>query len=557
MYPERRVAWLGLALVGWVCVAGTSRADPPAVDEPIQIAPDEKTAPWEAKPGGSPSASEEQTCPGDFDWKSVPPVRLPARTGNFSIPSTGSGYYSLLDVALGNYREKPPRFPYAPFALMQPPFYDADFRYLDDPKNTQHDLFDPLHRVHLGNDFLFGTGGETRVRYMHELDSRLSGKDNDYELFRTRVFGDLWRQDQFRVYVEFISAQSIDPGLPPLAIDRNYADFLNLFVDLKIANIDDKPIYVRGGRQQVLFGSQRSITSSDWANTRGPYFDGLRVFRRGEKFDADVFWLQPVKIDVTKVDSHDNNQNFAGAWFTYRPEKGASVDLYYLLLDNTNQVTTAVGAAAFPLKTAPYNVHTLGTRYTGDKNNFLWDVEAMLQFGQRGDSDTLAGASTVGGGYHFKDVPMNPTFWVYYDYASGDRSPNANDYNTFNQLFPLGHYYFGFLDIVGRQNIHDLNLHAYLYPAKWIAFSAQFHHLRLDSARDALYNAGGAPIRISPTGTAGKDVGNELDLLVNFHLGPHSDVLAGWSKLWAGDFIGNTGSGRDPELFYLMYNFRW
>jgi hypothetical protein len=199
----------------------------------------------------------------------------------------------------------------------------------------------------------------------------------------------------------------------------------------------------------------------------------------------------------------------------------------------------------------------LGTRYTGDKNNFLWDVEAMLQFGQRGDSDTLAGASTVGGGYNFKDVSMNPTLWVYYDYASGDRSPNANDDNTFNQLFSLGHYYFGFLDTVGRQNIHDLNLHSYLYPAKWITFNAQFHHLRLDSARDALYNAGGVPTRISPTGTAGKDVGNELDLLVNFHLGPHSDVLAGWSKLWAGDFIRNTGSGRDPELFYLMYNFRW
>jgi hypothetical protein len=65
------------------------------------------------------------------------------------------------------------------------------------------------------------------------------------------------------------------------------------------------------------------------------------------------------------------------------------------------------------------------------------------------------------------------------------------------------------------------------------------------------------PIRISPTGAAGKDVGNELDLLLNFHLGPHSDVLVGWSKLWAGNFLRNTGSGRDPELLYLMYNFRW
>ncbi len=344
--------------------------------------------------------------------------------------------------------------------------------------------------------------------------------------------------------------------MPPLPIDRNYADFLNLFVDVKVADIDGKPAYVRIGRQEVLLGSQRLVSSPDWATTRRS-FDGVRAFRQGDKFDVDLFYLAPVKVARDKLDSHDNNQNFAGGWLTYRPEKGTFIDLYYLFLDNTNKATSSVGAAAFPLTTAPFNVHTFGTRYTGDKNNFLWDVEAMLQFGDRGASDTLAGAATAGGGYHFKCAPMNPTFWLYYDYASGDRSPNTNDYNTFNQLFPFGHYYLGFLDLVGRQNIHDLNLHIYLYPTKWITFNAQYHHLRLDSANDALYSAGGVPLRIDPTGAAGKDVGNELDMTVNFHLGPHSDVLLGWSKLWAGGLIRNTGSGRDPELWYVMYNVRW
>jgi hypothetical protein len=181
----------------------------------------------------------------------------------------------------------------------------------------------------------------------------------------------------------------------------------------------------------------------------------------------------------------------------------------------------------------------------------------MLQLGERGDQDILAGACVVGGGWHFAALPMNPTVWVYYDYASGDRSHGAGDFNTFNQLFPFGHYYFGFLDLIGRQNIQDLNAHLYLYPAKWITFIAQVHHFRLDSASDALYNPAGVPLRIDPSGTSSRDVGNELDLRANFHVGPHADVLVGWSKLWAGDFIRNTGSGRDPELLYLMYNLRW
>ncbi len=303
------------AVVLWALCASLSGGQPPEPAKPPEI-----VAGSIADLGEAIAAEQEPMLTGipwpwAFDWKKVPPVRLAARPSNFPIPPTGPGYYSLLDVALGNFREKPPRFPYAPFALMQPPFYDADFRYLDDPKNTQHDLFDPLHRIHVGDNFLFSTGGEARLRYMRELDSRLSGKDNDYELFRTRVFGDLWYKDRLRLYVEFISAQIFNEELPPLAID------------------------------------------------------GVRVFRQGEKFDVDVFWLQPIKIDATKLDSHDNNQNVAGAWFTYRPEKGTSVDLYYLFLDNANQVTTAVGPAAFALTTAPFNVHTLGTRCTGDINN--------------------------------------------------------------------------------------------------------------------------------------------------------------------------------------------
>ena len=552
------------SLVAWACAASPSWADPPVLGFEPRVAP----ALAEGKPAlvtasvadDAKSAAPEAACSdggcGCFDWSKVPPVRIIPRTGNFAIPPSGCGYYSLHDVLFGEYREKPPRFPYPPFAIMQPSFYEADFRYLDDPKNTQDDLFDPLHRIHLGDNFLFNTGGQASIRYMHELDSRLSGKDNDYELFRTRVYGDMWYKDRLRVYGEFITAQSFDQDLRPLAIDRNYADILNLFVDLKIADFESYPVYVRTGRQEMLLGSQRLISALDWANTRRT-FDGVRVFRQGEKFDVDLFYLSPVKVEVTKLDSHDNNQNFAGAWFTYRPEKGTFIDAYYLFLDNTNKTTAKVGKAEFPLALAPFNVHTFGTRYTGDKNNFLWDVEAMLQFGERGDQDTLAGACTVGGGYHFKCAPLNPTVWIYYDYASGDRTPNANDYNTFNQLFPFGHYYFGFMDFVGRQNIQDLNAHLYLYPAKWITFNAQYHHFRLDSANDALYSAGGVPLRISPTGTARKDVGNELDLLMNFHLGAHSDVLVGWSKLWAGDFVRNTGSGRDPELFYLMYNVRW
>jgi hypothetical protein len=71
------------------------------------------------------------------------------------------------------------------------------------------------------------------------------------------------------------------------------------------------------------------------------------------------------------------------------------------------------------------------------------------------------------------------------------------------------------------------------------------------------YNAAGRPTRRDATGAAGRYVGTEIDFLANFHLTAHQDVLVGYSKLYSGSFIRNTGADVSPELFYLMYNFRW
>ena len=48
-----------------------------------------------------------------------------------------------------------------------------------------------------------------------------------------------------------------------------------------------------------------------------------------------------------------------------------------------------------------------------------------------------------------KQVWGNPTFWAYYDYASGDSDPTDGRSHTFNDLYPFGHYYLGWIDQVG------------------------------------------------------------------------------------------------------------
>ncbi len=523
----------------------------PAPAPPLVPVPADPALPAVGEKTDAPKPAE---CPNP--WAKIPPVRIFPRPGNFAVPPSGPGFYSLTDVVNGECREKPPKFPYPPIGPYAASFFDADFRYLEDPKNTQHDLFDPLHRIHLGDCWLFNTGGEFRDREMVENNSRLSGRDNTYNLQRVRTYADLWYGDAFRIFGEFIYAGTSRQNLTPLGIDRNFGDIQNLFVDVKLADIDDHGAYLRVGRQEMLLGSQRLISPLDWANTRRT-FQGVSAFREGEKFDLTAFWVQPVIPNASRLDSVDDKQNFAGIWATYRPQKGTFFDLYYLWLNNPNNVTQLGDPRS------PTTVNTLGTRYAGNNCDFLFDGEAMLQLGDVQTRNLVAGAATAGLGYNFSKLPLNPTIWAYYDWASGTNNPGTGTNHTFNQLFPFGHYYFGFIDDVGRQNLQDLNAHLYLYPAKWITLNAQFHHFTLDSATDALYNAGGAAIRRDATGRAGTNVGDELDLVANFHLGAHSDILIGYSVLFPGSFIQQTvtpataGSGRNQELFYVQYSFRW
>ena len=504
-------------------------------------------------PGGS-GASALSACPDDdVDWKKIPRVRSFPRLGFFPVPPTGPGYYSLLDHLNGDERTGPPKYPYPRVGPTQPSFFDLDnFAYLDDPKNTEYDLFDGLKRIRC-DDWLFVTGGDVRGRYENRWNDRLGQRDNVYGLGRIRTYGDWWYRDEFRLYVEGIFAASAWHDLPPLPIDQNRADFLNLFVDLKLGEWDGAPTYIRVGRQELLFGSQRLISPLDWANTRRT-FQGVRAFRTTEELDVDLFWVQPVAIDPARLDSVDNNQNFAGAWVTFRPEKGRAIDAYYLMLDNTNRVVQQ------GVNRGNFTRHTLGGRYSGDEDGFLWDLEAAVQLGRQRGQDVVAGFATAGAGYHWEELEWSPTVWAYYDFASGDNQPNTGTVTTFNQLFAFGHYYLGWIDQVGRQNIHDLNFHLYAYPTKWLTTWVQFHCFWLASRRDALYNAAGVAVRRDPTGRAGSHVGEEFDMVLNFHLTTHADLFTGYSYLWGGEFLRNTSGPKaavDAGFYFLQMSYKW
>lgn len=558
-FAELKVHWVkssqqwlfkvGLCCLGMTCLAFQVQAQTQAPAP----APANTNPPAAATTAAAPAGTSAPS--GDYDRSKVPPVTAASRLGSFMLPPTGPGYYSLWDLITGNKREKPPVAPYAPFALLTTPAYDIDFRYLD-TAGYEKDFFDPVKRMDLGNDWLLSFGGNFWYRYTHETDSRLNaaGTNNDFHMLRTRFHADLWYKDKVRLFAEGIDARAFGSELPPLVTDRNHADILNLFTDIKVASVNNGPVYVRVGRQELLYGSQRLVSTLDWVNTRRT-FQGVKAFWRTPGWDVDAFWMRPMVIEKGNVDNWDTQQNFYGLWATHRPKPGHLIDLYFLSLDNNRNLSPSNVLAGNILQ-GNSNLHTLGGRFVGNIDNFLYELEGMYQFGQRSNLDVSAFAVASGVGYRLP-LPMNPQAWIRYDFASGDSKSNDGRSNTFNQLFPFGHYYMGFLDRVGRQNIHDINAQFTLHPMPWVTFISQYHRFYLANNTDYLYNAAGLATMRDPTGQSGSHVGDEIDFRANFHVSRHQDVLVGYSKLFSGNYLEKQRPGISADLFYVQYNIRF
>jgi hypothetical protein len=340
--------------------------------------------------------------------------------------------------------------------------------------------------------------------------------------------------DSLRFYVEGIVADVTDDNhtYQPRPIDRNFGDFLNLFTEVKL--LDE--VGVRVGRQELLFGAERLISPLDWANTRRT-FDGARFMLSGDEWTSDLFYTYFVPVIPNRLDKPDYDQAFYGAYNTYTGIESLLVETYYIGYDNQN--------------TGPNNdfsLHTLGARLYGNlTDNWLFEFEGGPQFGRQSGLglDDQAGFATAGIGRKLGDMmPWSPTLWCYYDYASGDNGQGS--FNRFNQLFPLSHKYFGFIDAVQRSNIQSPNLLLTASPTADWSLLFWYWHLMANQAGDIVPSIGGTP----PQSLTSRDFGDELDILIRRNLGPRSNVLLGWSHFWRGNKI---LAPNDADFIYSHY----
>lgn len=417
-------------------------------------------------------------------------------------------------------------------------FYANDFSYLNDPCYKGCLLGECFKQNKTCNGITWDIGGQYRMRHHSERNHRglgLTGRDDDFLLHRTRIFGNMKIGDGFRAYAEYIDAVSNYERFTPRPIEENRSDIQNLFFDARMVKNGDNEIWARVGRQELLYGAQRTISPLDWANTRRS-FEGYKIFAKTGDWQFDAFYTNPLMRNTLQLDGANPNQEFMGMYSTYTGNDAGPIDFYFLTFNNLGV----------------FNYDTIGMRHLGSNGNWLWEVEGAHQWGNTGNAVHSAFAYTAGVGRKFPCLPWKPTLWGYIDWAKGGNMNNG--VMGYHHLFPLAHKYNGFMDLFGRRNLEDINFQLAASPTKKLKLLAWYHIFHLQTINDTPYNVNMTPF--NPGNAPGStDLGQELDFIAALKLTPRQNLVFGYSHFWAGSYYSTTTGAvkQDADFYYTQY----
>ncbi|MFI5217447.1 MAG: alginate export family protein [Candidatus Limnocylindria bacterium] len=418
------------------------------------------------------------------------------------------------------------------------------------------DFFDPVKYIPLDDSGAYWLSFGAQLRERVELWENFGfgappgqGHDDAFLLSRLYFHSDLHLTPWVRVFAQGKSAFVTDRDLPGgnRKSDVDQLDLQNGFLDLNSPELWGAKLTLRGGRQEMAFGAQRLVSPLDWANTRRTFDGGSAILSYGT-WQAHGFWMRPVQVNRYSFNDWGPHDSFYGIYSSgLLGETGIRTDLYWLGLGRDD--------ASFNGTSGHEKRQTFGARVFGPVSGTPLDfeVEGAYQLGEVGPGDVSAFMVASQLGWWFETISTSPRLFVGFDWASGDENPGG-DVQTFNQLFPLSHQYYGFIDAIARQNAVDGQLGFVLRPLPALTTTLTGHLFWRADHEDALYSAAGA---VSRAGSSGSSpwLGAEIDLLVRYQLDVHAAFSVGYSRFFTGNYLRESGRGRDIDFAYWVFQY--
>ena len=388
----------------------------------------------------------------------------------------------------------------------------------------------------------------TESRRNAKFDGARPGNDEDYLLSRFR-FDLTWQpSDRVAGVVELQDARIHgERAISETRTPNIFADQLDIhqaYLDVGSPVSGSLPVTLRIGRQKLVYGSQRMVSPLEWVNT-ARVFDGARIrVGAGPDRKLDAFATRLVPVTPTGLNDHGPtgsrmfNSQLHGVYYTDTAlVAGAAVEGYWLL------------RRAARLDDA---VHTIGTRIETRPGSWAFDAELAAQTGSYGGLDQRAALVHVGGSYTTA-LPGRLKLGAAFNLGSGDDDPADGVHGTFDQLYPLGHAYYGYMDLFALQNLRntEVTAEAALPGRARLRVALQDFALVAPGA-DAWYNVGGAVVHRSADATISSHVGNELDITIRLPVGPVG-LEVGYGRFFGGAYLRDASFALDTaDFFYLQ-----
>lgn len=200
----------------------------------------------------------------------------------------------------------------------------------------------------------------------------------------------------------------------------------------------------------------RLVSSLEWVNT-AQVWDAVLVTVGDEKRFLDAFASRVVPTRPTEFNDWDRsvnrlfNSQFYGLYFSDKKWFSQTILEGYWLFRHEGRIND--------------DVHATGVRLDTKWRNWDANLETMVQLGDFGGLDHFAYAGHIEGGYSWPEF-HKARVALAYNIGSGDDNAADGNHGTLDNLYPLNHAYYGYMDFFSLQNIHNLEAVFSLTPYK-------------------------------------------------------------------------------------------
>ncbi|MHA8049695.1 alginate export family protein [Aquirufa sp. ROCK-SH2] len=394
-------------------------------------------------------------------------------------------------------------------------------------------------------------GGELRYNYQNyehfnfgEVPSTFLTDSPQQLLQRVMLHAALSTKNKFRVFLQFNHTERFFNNNPiNNQSDEDIFSIHQFFLEIPTS----KNAFLRLGKQEEVYGGERLLASREGPNTRMTHA-GMHFRYKQPNLLADVFWVRPMIMKPGALDDELSKEDLIGVYFS-------NVDFHKPYLFDFYSIYFQSPKREYLFKIAEEKRNSIGFRFISKPNKWQYSIENVYQFGSFGESSISAFMSIFDVSrqiHHYYTLGFSGN-WV-----PGDKNYDDNQLNTFNTLFsrpPFG-------QTVSLNITNTLNLSPYFrfHPNDFIQMTLRGSFVTRESLKDGLFSPNMSPMRPilnHKFESTARNVGNIFTLETNLNLTRSLQGLIEFGYCEAGDYLKDTGNGKDVFYFAMRAAYKF